>query len=65
MSRPRTPSITHFVRGVGLCANNRTDRTLQELRGPHLRSFLGLRSSSVEYPKRCCVLRMVDCGLKR
>eukprot|EP00969_Alexandrium_andersonii_P317976 14045965-Alexandrium_andersonii.AAC.1 len=37
-----------FGGGVGVCAENASERTSRELRGPMLRLFLGPRSSSFE-----------------
>eukprot|EP00969_Alexandrium_andersonii_P025561 1116321-Alexandrium_andersonii.AAC.1 len=65
ISRPRTPSRPAFVGRFGSCAKDRAERTPRELRGAMLRPFLGPRSSSFERLKRCCVLRMADCGLRR
>eukprot|EP00969_Alexandrium_andersonii_P266031 11758067-Alexandrium_andersonii.AAC.1 len=38
---------------------------LRELRGPILRPLLGPHSPKFERLRRCCVLRMADCGLRR
>eukprot|EP00969_Alexandrium_andersonii_P124944 5522621-Alexandrium_andersonii.AAC.1 len=43
---------------------NSAEHTARELRGPMLRP-LGLRSSSFERVRRCCILRKADCGLRR
>eukprot|EP00969_Alexandrium_andersonii_P074004 3263947-Alexandrium_andersonii.AAC.1 len=46
-----------------MCIRDR--RTPWELRKPILTPSLGPRGSSSERPRRCCMFRMADCGLRR
>eukprot|EP00969_Alexandrium_andersonii_P037250 1632162-Alexandrium_andersonii.AAC.1 len=60
ISRLRTPSIPAFVGRFGICAQSGAECNSSELRGPLLRLFLGLRSSSSERLRQLCIFQALE-----